>query len=108
MIQELDLKNTSAFGDSSCKPQVGLTWRWIARYAACGISGAMPYPVLRRMDETFPLAKRCPARHKKSDILVLEITPKILSAVPFKMTVAKVRLAMAAMGKPKSKVADMP
>jgi len=31
VIQELDLKHASAFGDSSCKPQVSLTWRWIAR-----------------------------------------------------------------------------
>jgi hypothetical protein len=46
--------------------------------------------------EKVPLTNRRAARHKKSDIFGLEITPKILSAVPFKMTVAKVRLAMAA------------
>src|SRR5271165_6930602 len=31
VIQELDLKHASAFGDSSRKPQVSLTWRRIAR-----------------------------------------------------------------------------
>ena len=50
VIQHLDLQEPGAFGEPASQASVRFTWRWITSYAACGITGVMPYPVLCRIE----------------------------------------------------------
>ena len=54
MIEQVDLQNPGSFAQPASQPDISFTRRRITRYAASGITGAMPYPVLRRTEDRVP------------------------------------------------------
>ncbi len=57
MIQELDLKHSGRFANPAGQPHISFARVGVPRYAACGISGVMPYPVLCRTEHEVPSAE---------------------------------------------------
>jgi hypothetical protein len=50
VIQQLDLQNSAGFENSPGKAHIRFGGGRLARYAACGITGVMPYLVLCRTE----------------------------------------------------------
>jgi len=50
LVQQLDLENPGSLANPAGEAQIGFTRARGSCYAACGITGAMPYPVLCRTE----------------------------------------------------------
>jgi hypothetical protein len=53
VVDQLELKDSAGFENSPGEAHIGFGRGGVARYAACGITGAMPYPVLFREELGF-------------------------------------------------------
>ena len=49
MINEVKLQNPAGFADATCEAKIGFGRGRVSAYAAYGITGVIPYPVLCRM-----------------------------------------------------------
>jgi len=49
VVQHLDLENPGCFAESTSEAKIGFAWAGVSGYAACGITGVIPHPVLCRM-----------------------------------------------------------
>jgi hypothetical protein len=64
VIDQMNLQDSAGFENSPSKTHVSFRRRRITRYAACGITGAMPYSVLCRTEHSVPRKRRRLMRHK--------------------------------------------
>jgi hypothetical protein len=53
VIDQLQLEDFAGFHDPTGQPKIGFGRGGVTGYAACGMTGAMPYPVLCREELGF-------------------------------------------------------
>jgi hypothetical protein len=58
VIEHVDLQNPGSLGQPASQSDISFTRRRITGYAACGITGAMPYPFLRRTEDQITSGER--------------------------------------------------